>query len=256
MTRLSAAGTVDLRRAQRFRYSTASAQMTFASIKAILGTRQFNTLIGQDEDAYFEAKGRNPYDFTTPGGRYELAKDVSAFANADGGILIVGLTTAPLAEMRTERVTAHDLCTQAEFDVAQYQGLIRDYIHPAIKYLNVYWAAVNEEATLGLGVIEIPAQSSKLKYFLIARVVDAGTQIKQIVFGLAKRSYSASDPLSVVELYRHMQDGKNTVPQTLARLEEKLDGLIQAQARPAAPERNPEDLYAERTARLLEEDPA
>src|SRR5712692_9637747 len=140
--------------------------MTFASIKTILDTRQFNNLIGQDEDAWFEAKGKNPYDFATPVGRYELAKDVSAFANADGGILIVGLTTAPVAEMRTERVTALDLCTQAEFDVAQYQGLIREYLYPGIKDLNVYWTPVDQGATQGLGIIEIPAQSAKLKYFL------------------------------------------------------------------------------------------
>jgi hypothetical protein len=149
--------------------------MRFASIKAILDTRQFDALLGQDEDAWFEAKGRSPYDFATPAGRYELAKDVSAFANTDGGILIVGLTTTPLAEMRTERVTAHDLCTQAEFDVGQYLGIIREYVYPGIKDLNVYWTPVNPEATQGLGVIEIPAQSPKLKYFLTAKVVEAGT---------------------------------------------------------------------------------
>jgi hypothetical protein len=52
-----------------------------------------------------------------------------------------------------------------------------------------------------------------------------------------------------------MQDGKHTVPQTLARLEEKIDGLIQAQARTPAPQQSPAELYAERTARVLEEDP-
>jgi predicted HTH transcriptional regulator len=80
--------------------------MSFASIKTILDNRQFDLLIGQEEDTWFEAKGRNPYDFTTPAGRYELAKDVSAFANADGGILVVGLATAPLADVQKERVTA------------------------------------------------------------------------------------------------------------------------------------------------------
>jgi predicted HTH transcriptional regulator len=228
--------------------------MTFASIKTILETRQFEALVGQDEDAWFEAKGRHPYDFTTSAGRYELAKDVSAFANADGGFLIIGLTTSPVIEIRTERVIAHDLCTQAEFEVGQYQGLIREYIYPIIKDVNVYWAPVNHEATQGLGIIQIPSQSSKLKYFLTAKVVEAGTQIKQIVFGLAKRTNNANDPLTVGEVYRHMQDGKHTVPQTLARLEEKLDGLIQVRAHPVAQQQDPEKLYAERAARVLEDD--
>jgi hypothetical protein len=228
--------------------------MTVATIKAILDSHQFNNLIGQDEDTWFEAKGNNPYDFATPVGRYELAKDVSAFANAEGGILIVGLTTALVTELRTERVTALDLCIQADFDVARYLGVIKEYVHPPIEDLNVYWIPVNAEATQGLGIIEIPVQSAKSKYFLIAKVVESGAQIKQIVFGLAKRTNSSNDPLNVAELYRHMQDGKRTVPQTLARLEEKIDGLIQSQAHSAIPHQNPDELYAERTARLLEED--
>ncbi len=228
--------------------------MTFTSIKSILDARQFQTLIGQDEDSWFEAKGRHPYDFATPAGRYELAKDVSSFANADGGFLIIGLITTPLAEAHTERVISYDLCTQEEFVVAQYQGLIKEYVYPQIKNLNVYWAPVNEEATQGLGVIEVPAQNSKLKYFLTAKVVEAGTQIRQIVFGLAKRTNNTNDPLTAAELYRHMQDGKHTVPQTLARLEGKIDGLIQAQARPDTPQTSRDELYADRIARALEED--
>jgi hypothetical protein len=80
--------------------------MSFESIKTILDTRQFAALIGLDEDTWLEAKGRNPYDFATPMGRYELAKDVTAFANAEGGILLVGLTTALAPDAKTERITA------------------------------------------------------------------------------------------------------------------------------------------------------
>jgi hypothetical protein len=36
----------------------------------------------------------------------ELAKDVSAMANAEGGALVVGLQTEPLAGERTDRVSA------------------------------------------------------------------------------------------------------------------------------------------------------
>jgi len=151
-------------------------------------------------------------------------------------------------------VIAHDLCTQADFDVAQYRGIVSEYIYPRIKDLVVRWVPVNQEATQGLGVIEIPAQSPKLKYFLTAKVVEAGTQIKQIVFGLAKRTNTSNDPLTVDEIYRHMQNGKYTVPQTLARLEEKIDGLVHAQAQPTAPRQTPAELYTERVARLLEDD--
>jgi hypothetical protein len=229
--------------------------MSFESIKTILDTRQFAALIGIDEDTWLEAKRRNPYDFATPAGRYELAKDITAFANAEGGILLVGLTTAPAAEAKTERITAHDLCPQADFEVAQYLGIIKEHVYPLIKDLKIYWLPVSDEATLGLGVIEVPPQSPNQKYFLIAKVVDSGAKLKQIVFGVAKRNDSSNDPFTIAELYRYTQSGKNPVPQTLARVEAKLDAVIEAQTRPAAFTKTRDEVYDERTARILGDDP-
>src|SRR6266404_3094737 len=209
--------------------------MSFESIKTILAARQFATLIGLDEDTWLEAKRRNPYDFASPGGRYELAKDITAFANAEGGILLVGLTTAPAADAKTERITGHDLCPQAEFDAMQYLGIIKEHVYPVIKDLKIYWLPVNAEATHGLGVIEVPPQSPNQKYFLIAKVVDSGAELKQIVFGIAKRNDSSNDPFTVAELYKYTQSGKHPVPQTLARVEAKLDRFIESLARPGQP---------------------
>jgi hypothetical protein len=204
--------------------------MSFESIKIILENRQFAALIGLDEDTWLEAKGKNPYDFATPAGRYELAKDITAFANAEGGILLVGLTTTPAAETKTERITAHELCPQAEFDSAQYLGIIKEHVYPVIRDLKIYWLPVNDEAAQGLGVIEVPPQSPNQKYFLIAKIVDSGDKSKQIVFGVAKRNDSSNDPFTVAELYKYTQSGKHPVPQTLARVEAKLDAFIETQA--------------------------
>ncbi|MGB6875600.1 MAG: ATP-binding protein [Candidatus Acidiferrales bacterium] len=229
--------------------------MSFETIKRILDNRQFVALIGRDEDTWLEAKGRNPYDFATPAGRYELAKDVTAFANAEGGILLIGLTTAPAAETKTDRITAHDLCPQAEFDVAQYSGIIKEHVYPALRDLKIYWLPVNDEATHGLGVIEVPPQSQNQKYFLMAKVVDSGVELKQIVFGIAKRNDSSNDPFTIAELYKYTQNGKHSVPQTIARVEAKLDAFIEARTRPAAPTKTPGEVYDERTARILDNDP-
>ena len=228
--------------------------MSFESVKAILDTRQFAALIGLDEDTWLEAKGRNPYDFATPAGRYELAKDITAFANAEGGIVLVGLTTTLAADAQTERITAHDLCPQGDFDAPQYLGIIKEHIYPRIRDLKIYWLPVNDEGTHGLGVIEVPPQSPNQKYFLIAKVVDSGTELKQIVFGIAKRNDSSNDPFTIAELYKYTQSGKHPVPQTLARVEAKLDAFIEAQARPTVPTRTPNEVYNERTARILDDD--
>ena len=43
-------------------------------------------LQGLKEDQWFDAKRPPGYDLTTPESRFELAKDVSSFANAEGSI--------------------------------------------------------------------------------------------------------------------------------------------------------------------------
>jgi len=59
--------------------------MSFESVKALLDGRAYDSLIGLREDAWLEAKGGEPYDLGAAHGRYELAKDVAAFANRAGG---------------------------------------------------------------------------------------------------------------------------------------------------------------------------
>jgi len=138
--------------------------------------------------------------------------------------------------------------------VAQYLGIIKEHVYPAIRDLKVYWLPVNAEATQGLGVIEVQPQSASHKFFLIAKVVDSGAELKQIVFGIAKRNDSSNDPFTIAELYKYTQSGKHPVPQTLARVEAKLDALIEAQTRPAPPTKTPDEVYDERTARILDDD--
>ena len=54
---------------------------------------QFDALIGRAEDAFLEFKG-SPYQLAVNEQRQELAKDVSALANANGGIILIGFRTA------------------------------------------------------------------------------------------------------------------------------------------------------------------
>jgi hypothetical protein len=107
--------------------------MSFETVKAIVDSRAYDSLIGMQEDAWLEAKGSHPYDFDTPEGRYELAKDVAAFANGTGGIVIVGLRTTRHATAQTDEITAYDLCAQDAFDSTRYASLIAVYSTPRSK---------------------------------------------------------------------------------------------------------------------------
>ena len=227
--------------------------MSFESVKAILDSHAYNSLIGLQEDGWLEVKGKIPYNLDTPEGRYELAKDVSAFANGTGGIIIVGLQTVKHTDTQTEEITAYDLCAQSEFDAHRYVSLIEEYIHPSIEGLNVYWSPVSHHGTQGLGIIEIPPQNPDRQYFLIANTVDSGSKIKQFIFGIVRRNESSNDPFTIAQLYRYTQTGKRSLSQTLTRIEEKIDTVILNQSRKVETA-NPEDVYAARAARILDEE--
>lgn len=231
--------------------------MSFESLKSIVDSCAYDSLIGLQEDAWLEAKGGKPYDLDTPEGRYELAKDVAAFANGTGGLIIIGLQTTRPAEAQTEVIAGYDLCAQEGFDAERYASLIEEYIHPKIEGLNVRWIPANRERTQGLGIIEVPPQNPDRQYFLIANVVDAGSKIRQFVFGIVRRNESSNDPFTIAQLYRYTQSGKSSIAQALTRIEEKVDGLLNEarHVNRASPE-GPEAAYEDRAARILEDEDA
>src|SRR5207244_2725189 len=125
-------------------------------IAAILTARNLAGLQGLKEDQWFDAKRAPSYDLTTPGGRFELAKDVSSFANAEGGYIIIGLTTAEVPEEQTEQVNGFDLLAENSFNAQAIQGVLAEYLYPRVQGLQVSWVEGVDSAGLGVGVISIP----------------------------------------------------------------------------------------------------
>jgi predicted HTH transcriptional regulator len=197
-------------------------------IEKIIKSGQLSKMIDLEEDAYFEAKGGNPYNLETEKGRYELAKDVSAFANAEGGFLIIGLETKPLTEKNTDKVNGLDCIPKEKFDSKKYEGIIRKYIYPEISKLEVKWVENKDNSGNGIGCVWVPQQNLDRKFFLINKVVekDEKDPIKQIVFGIAQRKGSSNEPLSIKDLHKKIQYGMNTIAQRLTGIENKIDSLI------------------------------
>ena len=207
-------------------------------IEKIIKSGQLSKMIGLEEDAHFEAKGRNAYNLETAKGRYELAKDLSAFANAEGGFLIIGLETKPLAEKNTDKVNEIDSIPKEKFDSKKYEGIIREYIHPEISKLEVKWVENKDNSGNGIGCIWVPQQNSDKKFFLIKNVVDKNEEepIKQIVFGISQRKGSSNEPLSIKDLHKKIQHGMNTTAQRLTKIENKIDFLIDKCSKPPSKE--------------------
>src|ERR1700674_223445 len=87
------------------------------TIAALLAERNLAGLQGLKEDQWFDAKRATTYALATPTGRFELAKDVSSFANAEGGYILIGLTTVEVPDEQTEQVNGLDLLTENSFSL-------------------------------------------------------------------------------------------------------------------------------------------
>jgi hypothetical protein len=66
----------------------------------------------------------------------------------------------------------------------------------------------------------------------MVRVIEEGQQLKQIVFGVARRIGSSTEPLTYREIYRLTQQGKSDSAQRLTRIEDKVDLLVRAASKP------------------------
>lgn len=199
---------------------------TLEVLNAVLAARNLSALIGQKEDQWFDSKGSTPYDLATASGRFELAKDVSSFLNADGGLIIVGLTTEEVPDEKTERVNGLDLLAKASFNVAGIEGVLKEYLYPRIQGLSVRWVEDAAGQGLGVGVIAIPAAPQDRRPVLMNRVVDETTALRQIVFGFAMRTGSSSVPHTVERVHQMCQDGRSSLAERLTRIETKLDSHL------------------------------
>ena len=203
--------------------------MSFDDIKRQLLNTDCASLIGIHEDSWFEAKQQNTYDLDTPTGRYELAKDTCAFANAEGGFIVIGLRTVHLQAENADRVDGLDLCIQVDFDSSKYKGIIGDHVKPSIAGLNTRWHPHSGGPVFGIGIIEIPAQEQRVKPFLITKIVEDNSYQKQIIFGMSRRNQSSNDPLSFDQIQRALKIGLNPDADRQSRIEAKVDTLLALQ---------------------------
>lgn len=218
-------------------------------VRDVLASGVFTRFLGMREGLHFEAKGKVPYDFTTEAGRYELAKDVTAFANSEGGHIVIGLATKPVADEKTDEVSALEYADNGESLKSQIVGILKEYTYPPVKDLAIEYLPANEDPKVGLVSVYIPLQDDDRKLFLISKVFEDKQEVKRIVVGIARRSGGSSVPSTAQELYVQIRDGRSSIAQRLTRIEAKVDRLFETGKQPAA--QRPGDKLAQRIADLL-----
>ena len=193
--------------------------LTGAQLDAIVSARTFDTLIGEREGPQFECKAQ-PYQISADAGKRELAKDVSALANADGGVIFIGLKTKQGATHYGDEVEDIRPFSQTLVNTTQYLDILRAWVYPEIVGVSVEWIPTTPDPSKGLVVVRVPNQAERAKPFLITKTLDGSKQV-ETVFGYAVRKNDQNLPFKVEDLQRYVRSGLHYDQQ----LEERLDAI-------------------------------
>lgn len=199
------------------------------SIQSVLQSGKLDQLIGLPENEWLEAKSC-PYDLEQEYSAYELVKDVTSLANADGGLIIIGVRTEK-DELSAEdsikeiRPLARDLV-----NIEQYCATISGRTYPPMKDVKIEW--MPGEGTQEKGVIVITVAASGESYpVLVTKVVD-DTWTPKTLFGYYERRRSHNLHLSIHELHARIKDGfkfellnerLKSIEETVNRLQKLLE---------------------------------
>jgi hypothetical protein len=134
----------------------------------LLHGRRVDVLLGQQETEWIDFK-REGYA-KTDRGKLELAKDVASFANADGGILVLGVATTKSGHIET--ASAVMPCPAGSVSVQSYRAVIARRIHPPPERLEIF--SIPQMPHGDVWVVSVPPQPEEFKPFLVHGAVLGG----------------------------------------------------------------------------------
>ena len=180
--------------------------------------------------------------------KLELAKDVSGFANAGGGVICVGIKTERLSD-RSLEVASKLTPVKAELlNLGQIRDILRRYVYPLIVDLECrVWEMEDDTAVLTIG---IPKQDSEDRPFVVTEGISDDGEHYGNMFGCFVREADTTQPTSPYSIHHLLRDGErlrriladpNSMPATRAREASVPDERGEEQRRARA-EEDAEDL--------------
>ena len=180
--------------------------LSFEQLDSLIQNSDFASLLGEPESGIFDCKS-DIYTLADDLSKYELSKDVSSFANANGGYIFVGARTAKSETTHSDVVIDIRAFDQRLCDPDQYLKIVSDWIYPKPINIEAKWYPTIEDVNKGIFVIKFPKQPDIQKPFLIKRTLQETGKICEVLFGYCERKQEANNPKSVIELHQILRDG-------------------------------------------------
>ena len=195
--------------------------LNYEALKEIATQKTFEELVGEFENRFFDCKQILALENTKDD--IELAKDVSSFANAEGGFLFIGVATEAVLTADGDRVVSANGSPKDKVSkVDKVRKLVDSLVYPTVSGLEVTYHSTNIEKDLGILVIEIPKQTSG-KPFIVVKADIEGQKGNHtgMMFNYFERKGDVSSSLRVERLQVLLNKGLNYE----MILEQKLDLL-------------------------------
>lgn len=186
-----------------------------------LDTGEFEGLIGMAESEWLEAK-ESPYPLDTPRQKLELAKDVVALANANGGIIVVGFDTERHPTTAAEQISKVCPFPLERIDPNRYTKILNDMVHPPLHDVQV--RPFEKPAGGGKGVAAIIVGTAAERPCLVGKMLDENGQSIGAYFGLFERRQDIIPPVSIARIQQQIAAGRQwaSVDQRLLAIETQL----------------------------------
>lgn len=197
-----------------------------------MSARSWDRFIGIPESAVLDVKS-GVYQLDDPAGAGELIKDVAAFANGRGGLLLVGFATR--VDDGREIIDELKPVPARLVNVDRHRKLVRDRVRPHVRDLTIDFYPVQDER--GVLVIDIPAQPETAKPFVVPGL--DGRKAPTAV-GVPIRDADATHWLDHDDLQRLLSAGWNAADGPRAGIIDALNkavaAAVPAPRKPAHPE--------------------
>jgi hypothetical protein len=182
-------------------------ELTHEQIRDILARGAIREFVGRLENEFLEFKGE-PYHLDDDLQKLELAKDVSAFSNTLGGVIVIGVKTTKVPEYNADVAQELKPIRKDLFRGEQCEGIVRDWVYPSLNDFRVDFIPSDDDADKGFFVLNIPASAAAHKPFLIVKGTDDNKRKdRRITFGYAERFRASSLPVMVQRLQQLLHLG-------------------------------------------------
>jgi hypothetical protein len=199
------------------------------AIAALLRAANFEDLVGLVEDDRFEAKSQ-PYSLDTEVGCFEFAKDIAGFAEAFGGLILIGCETERSTAHREDEIKRPRPVDLSLVDVEQYHSIIEKWVYPPPEGVRIDFYPSAEDSKKGLFAIRVPEQANDKKPFVVVHMLLDRDRRRDIALGYVQRRRATVQPIQAQDLQRLLRDGKrfNDLQQRLDELTDQVRKLSES----------------------------